>query len=476
MGSSPGTYSSQSRKQKSQRAPFEHRVMAFTMFLVLPGAALSGILIWLQPWSLASKLLLFGVELLACLLLGLALHEHVVRPLQTLANVVGALREEDYSFRARLAIPNDALGELSLEVNALADLMARQRTGAIEAAALLQRVVEEVDIPIFAFDRPNRLRLVNSAGERLLQQRAAQLLGKTATELGLETALGCDNESLVQLASFGDARWFVRRSSFRQQGIPHTLLVLSDVSRALREEERRAWQRLIRVMGHELNNSLAPIKSIAGSLRTRISEANLRTQEQQDFERGLSIIESRAASLNRFLQAYRQLAQTPPPTMRSCSISAIVKRVVALETRAPVTLLAGPEVTIMADPDQLEQMFINLLRNATEAALETTSQENANGSKHAAPRVHLSWELHDQKVVLKIEDNGPGLINPGNVFVPFYTTKPAGSGIGLVLSRQIAEAHGGTLELSNRSDVHGCDVIVTLPMMSYVEALHRNNN
>jgi nitrogen fixation/metabolism regulation signal transduction histidine kinase len=266
---------------------------------------------------------LIGAEFLACLLIGTALLEHIIRPLQTLANVVGALGEEDYSFRARLAIPNDALGELSLEVNALADLLATHRTGAMEATALFQRVVEEVDIPIFAFDPNEKLRLVNSAGQKLLQRSSAQLFGCTAFDLGLQPSISCPNETLVQLHFQSDARWFVRRSSFRQQGVPHTLVVLSDVSRALREEERRAWQRLIRVMGHELNNSLAPIKSIAGTLNTRLSTLAMDSDQRQDFERGLGIIETRAASLNRFLQAYRQLAQMPPPVLRQCSMSGL---------------------------------------------------------------------------------------------------------------------------------------------------------
>src|SRR4051794_38144680 len=330
MGSSPGASGSfRPKKLKRHRAPFERRVNRFAFFLVAPALIVSAILTWQQPWSLGSKLLLLGTELLACFLIGLALHDHVVRPLQTLANVVGALRDEDYSFRARLAVPNDALGELSLEVNALADLLAQHRTGAIEAAALLQRVVEEVEIPIFAFDPAGRLRLLNSAGEKLLQQSSASLLGRTASELRLDNSLSCENETLIQFQFGTGARWFVRRSAFRQQGVPHTLVVLSDVSRALREEERRAWQRLIRVMGHELNNSLAPIKSIAGSLSARISGCDLRAEERQDFERGLSIIESRAESLNRFLQAYRQLAQMPPPAIRECSIDALVKRVAA---------------------------------------------------------------------------------------------------------------------------------------------------
>jgi two-component system nitrogen regulation sensor histidine kinase NtrY len=475
MGSSPGVNDSFQRKtRKPRRAPFERRVTRLSALLAVPGLLVSGVLIWLQSWSMESKLLLLGAELLACLLIGTALHDLIVRPLQTLANVVGALREEDYSFRARLAVPSDALGELSLEVNALADLLAQHRTGALEATALLQRVVQEVEIPIFAFDPAAKLRLVNPAGERLLQQSSARLLGRTASELALQNSLTCENETLVPLGFGSDARWFVRRSSFRQEGLPHTLVVLSDVSRPLREEERRAWQRLIRVMGHELNNSLAPIKSIAGSLSARLPATNLDADQRQDFERGLSIIETRAASLNRFLQAYRQLAQMPPPVLQQCSVSTLAKRVAAVETRVNVTVIAGPDITLMADPDQLEQMLINLLRNAADAVLEpSNSGENSNGSanraRQAGPQILLTWKLAEQEVVITIEDNGPGLMNPSNVFVPFYTTKPAGSGIGLVLSRQISEAHGGSLELANRREERGCTVKVTLPRATPAE-------
>jgi len=457
------------QRRKAKRAPFERRVTRFSMLLVAPGFLVSAILVWLQPWSAESKLLLLGAELLACLLIGIALHDHIIRPLQTLSNVVGALREEDYSFRARLAIANDALGELSLEVNMLADLLAQHRTRVVETTALLQRVVEAVDIPIFAFDAENKLVLLNPAGEKLLQQRSGQLLGRTASELGLLSSLSSENQTLVPTVFNGGGRWFVRRSSFRQRGVPHTLVVLSDVSRALREEERTAWQRLIRVMGHELNNSLAPIISIAGSLNARLSATNLEVAQMEDFERGLSIIEARAASLNRFLQAYRQLAQMPPPVLKQCSLSTLAMRVAALETRVKITVIPGPDITLMADADQIEQMLINLLRNAAEAALgPSVSGENSNGlngstTSDSDPQVVFTWRRTNKDVVLSIEDNGPGLMNPANTFVPFYTTKPGGSGIGLVLSRQISESHRGSLELANRRGQRGCVVEVTLP-------------
>lgn len=473
MGSSPRASEPTHRiPGTSHRSPLGRRIAGFSLLLITPGLVVSGVLIWFQHWSLTAKLGLVSTEALLCFLIGATLRDRIIRPLQTLANVVGALREEDYTVRARIAAPDDALGELSLEVNALADLLAQNRTGALEANALVQRVVEEVEIPIFTFDPAKKVRLVNSAGQRLLQQSSSQLLGRTAAELGLESSLSCENETLVSLSFAGGARWFVRRCAFRQQGIPHTLVVLSDVSRALREEERQAWQRLIRVIGHELNNSLAPIKSIAGSLSARLSATNLDAEQRRDFERGLEIIENRVASLNRFLQAYRRLAQMPPPLLRECSISALVKRVVALEDRVNVIAIPGPEVIITADSDQLEQMLINLLRNAAEAVLESRSSaaEHSNGlgsiAGEARLPIILTWNFDKNNVVLTVEDSGPGLMNPSNAFVPFYTTKPNGSGIGLLLSRQICEAHGGSLGLTNRVGQRGCVATVVLPKTS----------
>lgn len=450
------------QRRRRFRLLYEKRIALFAILAALPGVTFGTILIWTHDWSRDTKISLTGLELFLWVVLTLALLDQIVRPLQTLTNVVGALREEDYSFRARGAAPNDSMGELALEINSLADILTEQRVQTIEATALLRRVVEEIDTPLFTFDPDHVLRLMNAAGERLLQQPAARLLGKTASELELNACFEAPNETLVALPySAPNARWMVRKRSFRQNGVPHTLIVLSDVSRALREEERSAWQKLIRVLGHELNNSLAPIISIAGSLASRLPLEELPEAQNADFQRGLNIIESRTAALHRFLQSYRKLAQMPAPTLTPIELRPLFERVAALETRVKVDISPGAELVLMLDPDLIEQMLINLVRNAVDAALEQA--QSHRGNEAGDPKVTMRWEQFDRRVALMVEDNGIGLLNPSNAFVPFYTTKPGGSGIGLVLSQQIAEAHGGSIELTNRPDARGCRVKVMLP-------------
>ncbi|HTL29196.1 MAG TPA: hypothetical protein VL282_08245, partial [Tepidisphaeraceae bacterium] len=187
-------------------------------------------MIWAMPWTNQTRFSLLGLMLIVTLILIAVLHDQIIRPLQTLTNVVSALREEDYSFRARGAVPNDALGELALEINTLADLLADQRTRTIEATALLRRVVEVIDVPLFAFDPNGLLKLVNSAGEHLLQKPASALLGRSIDQIGMTPILSAANETQIVLSQTPNSRWLIRRSQFRQEGVPHTLLVLSDVS------------------------------------------------------------------------------------------------------------------------------------------------------------------------------------------------------------------------------------------------------
>jgi nitrogen fixation/metabolism regulation signal transduction histidine kinase len=433
------------------------RAWLISLSLALPAFVFAGIFLFERQLDLIPALLLCICLLIYVAFCAAALVDTFVRPLQTLSNVVYSLREGDYAFRARGAGSGDALGELSSEINALADLLQRQRVRSLEATALLARILEVMHAPLFAFDRNDRLRLVNSAGMKILDRPQARCMDRTATELGLNHLLAAPDESMH---AFGDTyrRWLLRKASFRQDGAPHVLLVLADVSVPLQEEERAAWTRLIRVLGHELSNSLAPIKSIAGSLRARVDAFQDSGPTSADFRRGLGIIEGRADSLHRFVQSYRMLAQLPPPRLQLFSLGPLVERVALLNQRVVVRLEPGPAVVLNADPDQLEQMLINLLANAADASL-------ANGSQ----AVYVSWALAGSNVQIVIEDEGLGIANPENLFVPFYTTKAAGSGIGLALAQQIARGHGGEVALANREDGAGARAIARLPFSSMVE-------
>jgi nitrogen fixation/metabolism regulation signal transduction histidine kinase len=428
------------------------RAWLFCFLLVLPTLLFFGILIWRERISTTPAILLLICLLIYLLLISGSLIEGMMRPLQTLSNVVSSLREGDYSFRARGASSADAFGELASEINALADLLQKQRVRSLEATALLARILEVMHAPLFAFDRDESLQLVNNAGAQLLGRPLARCFGHSARELGLDSLLISGDQTIH---SFGakPTRWLLRKAQFRQDGVPHTLLLLADVSQPLQEEEQVAWKRLIRVLGHELSNSLAPIKSIAGSLLARAENIASGDDTVRDFRRGLGVIEGRADALHRFVQSYRLLAQLPPPHLKTVQAGPLLERVALLEQRVPVQLDPGPPVVLNADPDQLEQMFINLLTNAVDASL-------ANGAKP----VRIGWRVAESNLVVGIEDSGLGIANAENLFVPFYTTKPKGSGVGLALAQQIARAHGGEIRLVNREDGPGARAIIHLPI------------
>jgi two-component system, NtrC family, nitrogen regulation sensor histidine kinase NtrY len=431
---------------------YERRILLLALAAGLGSTAVAVILLWTDGYSSKVQWTLTVLMVLAWLSFGFSAQNRVIFPMRTLSNLLAALREGDFSIRARGASRNDVLGEVLREVNALGETLRQQRLGALEATALLRKVMEEIDVAVYAFDGLGLLRLVNRAGERILNQPAEALLGSTAAELGLSECLDGETPRIVQIAFPGKSgRWEIHRGSFREGGLPHQLLVISDLSRALREEERQAWQRLIRVLGHELNNSLAPIKSVAENLGSMLGRRDRASDWQEDMRAGLNVIAARTDGLARFMNAYARLAKLPPPVFQTMEVGTWVRRVVGLEPRLQIQLEVGPEVRIQADPDQLEQLLINLLHNAVDAALETGGG------------VRVGWERQDSYVEVWVEDDGPGIPNSANLFVPFFTTKPSGSGIGLVLSRQIAEAHGGSLLLENRSSHHGAEARLRLP-------------
>jgi two-component system nitrogen regulation sensor histidine kinase NtrY len=430
----------------------DRRIVLLAAAAAFPAVTVALGILWTGEYSPKVRWTLTVLIVLSWLLFTQALRERVVRPLQTVSNLLAAMREEDFSIRARGARLDDPLGEVLLEVNALAETLRQQRLGALEATALLSKVMAEIEVAVFAFDDEGRLRLINRFGEKLLGQPEPRLRGRRAEEVGLGAFLDQPASGILD-ASFpgGAGRWEVRQSTFRQGGVPHRLLVLADVSRPLREEERQAWQRLIRVLGHELNNSLAPIQSIAGSLQRLATEPQPPADWREDLRQGLSVIASRAEALSRFTNAYARLARLPAPSLQPVPVEPLLQRVASLETRLPVGVTPGPSVTVPADPDQLEQLLINLVRNAADAALETRGG------------VAVGWRRAGTQLEIWVADDGHGLPNTTNLFVPFFTTKSGGSGIGLVLSRQIAEAHGGTLTLENRSGHHGCIARLRLP-------------
>lgn len=437
------------------------RIRLYAFLIGLPGAALSFYFLWGGDYT--PKVRWTFTILIGILWYGFAfaLQERVIMPLQTLSNLLSALREGDYSIRGSAARFDDTLGDVVREVNMLSSTLRKERLGAIEASALLRTVMAEIDIAVFAFDSNRTLRLVNKAGEKLLNKSTEQLIGKTADELNMSDCLDCESVRILQ-RSFpgGIGRFGLRRNVFREGGKPHQLLVIADLSLALREEERLAWQRIIRVMGHELNNSLTPIKSIAGSLENLITKAtkpddwpsDLNADLKDDLKRGLSIIAARAESLNRFVSAYSQLAKLPPPNLADLDVAAWVRRTATMETRENIEILPGPNAIIRGDSDQLEQVLINLIRNAVEAS-------NGGGGV-----VSVRWSVQNEFIDVIVEDDGPGLSNTTNLFVPFFTTKPGGSGIGLAISRQIVENHGGALTLENKMKGIGVEARLRLPL------------
>ncbi len=430
------------------------RLLLLALLAGFPGSAIALYVLWADGYS--SKVFWTLAFLIVSIWLAAAfsVRENVAGPLRTIANLLEAMRKGDFSIRARGAGGNDALAEVTRQVNAMGDTLHSQRLGALEATTLLRKVMEEIDVGIFAFDERNRLKLVNQAGARLLSQPAERLLDRDANALGLFDCLeGGLSRTVQRTFPRGPGRWGISRSAFREGGKPHQMLVITDLTRALREEELQAWQRLVRVLGHELNNSLTPIKSIAGSLESLAKRDPLPADWRDDMTRGLSVIANRSEALGRFTGAYAKLAKLPHPVMAEVNVQRWVERVARFETRLVIGIEPGPDITIQADGDQLDQLLINLLRNAVEASIET-------GSKSAT----IAWSRINIGLELLVKDEGPGLSGTANLFVPFFTTKPGGSGIGLVLCRQIAEAHGGQLTLESRRDRGGCVAHLVLPI------------
>jgi nitrogen fixation/metabolism regulation signal transduction histidine kinase len=432
--------------------PFQARIAVLTLAGGLP-ALLTAFLL-LRDAPIADSVLRLLVVILVGAWLGfaIAVHKATVEPLRSIANLLEALRGGDYAIRGRHGRKGDALGDIVLESNRLGATLRSQRFEAMESSALLNKVLAEVDVAVFAFDGEERLRLVNRAAGALLRRHPDALIGLTAAEVGLDRLIEGPPVSSESHTFPGRAgRWQVMRELFHEGGLPFRLLVVTDLSQALRDEERRAWRRLIRVIWHELNNSLAPIKSVIETSRDALAAGSPDKAEREELAHNLALVAERAESLRRFLSRYSELARMPEPTVADWDAATILRQVAAVQPAGKVQFAAADGLALRGDADQIQQALINLVRNAVEATPEG-----------GAP-VELRAVRGKDNVAFEVEDSGPGVANPDNLFVPFFTTKPGGSGIGLVLARQVAEAHGGTLTLKNRDDASGCLARLVIP-------------
>jgi len=460
-------------KPKHSKLTHDRHVLLGTLLAGLPGVLVTMGFLWLDENQSANMRWTFTLIVVGCWLgFSFSVQNRVVRSLQTMANLLSAVREGDFSIRARGANRDDPHGDVMTEINSIGSILQAQRLGAIEATALLRTVMEEIDVAIFAFDGDGVLRLVNRAGQELLASPAEKILGRSALEIGLGECIEGPATGVLQRTSFpgGSGRWGMRRTQFREGGLPHEMVVVADLSEALREEEVKAWQRLVRVLGHELNNSLAPIKSIAGTLDYTLGRPIDQRPEdwETDMRGGLEIIAKRADGLGRFLNAYSRLAKLPKPQRAPCEVRPLIHQVVQLELRQAVEVEDGPDVVVSCDGAQIEQVLINLIKNAVDANMESLEEDEGSlDSVEGVPppgKVTITWAQEDDDVLFRIADEGPGIGKATSLFVPFFTTKPTGSGIGLVLCRQIAENHGGVINLENREDRPGCVALLRLPV------------
>jgi nitrogen fixation/metabolism regulation signal transduction histidine kinase len=376
-------------------------------------------------------------------------YRRAARDSRQIAALLLGLREGDFSLRA--STMRGARGTAFAAVNALADQLRGDRQAGIESDALLGKLLGALNLAIIIRGPRGTITGGNAAAAALLGVADADhLIGLVPAALGIGDWLDASGPTRFETAlPGGPGPWEVRRVRFRRGGRPHDLILATDISVVLREEERRVWRGLIRVLSHETGNSLGPIQATAQSLAAQLDRAEIGA-----LRAGLTLIERRARSLAGFIGRYAELARLPPPRPEHTELTHLLRRVAALETGTDIRLQLGSPVEIMLDATQMEQALINLLRNAADAARETGGG------------VSLALTVRDGEVEITIEDDGPGLPRTENLFVPGFTTKPGGSGIGLVLAREIIEAHGGKLQLANRNKSRGATAKIILPRSS----------
>jgi len=383
------------------------------------------------------------------------IHQISAYQFRSICNLLDAMIQGDYSLRARTSEGDTALNELVDSVNSLAQRLTKQRTESVESQFLLQTVIKHIDVATIALNDNNEFAFINPAAENLLGLAVnnKEITSSDQLEQLKHLERGC---SKVMNLTFNkqQGKFNVHMEEFREEGKQHKLLFLTDVSRLLRVEERNAWQSLVRVISHEINNSLAPIASISETLKRMMSKQQNIEMHKENLVDGLSIIAQRANNLTNFVNSYKQIAQLPEPKKSKTNIRELINKVIPLYQNNNIHIIPSDDVSLLIDPVQIEHVLINLIKNAIESVNTTKNDGN----------IEISWKLEQRKFQLFISDQGAGISNESNLFVPFYTTKKQGSGIGLVLCRQILEVHNGQLSLKNKTNETGCLATIDLPI------------
>lgn len=386
---------------------------------------------------------------------------------RTLANLIESMIDGDYSLRGRLK-SNQAFQELLILINNLSDTLAQHKLAVKESRVLLELIVDQMDAMVLATDANGNLVMANNSAQQLLLNGAEKFEGIALNSfvLGAQLAQAFpgiidfkhqprtinSKQAAEQPALEGE--YFLYKEKFFSAGQSHQLYLLTNAERLLMEKERNAWQSLLRVLSHEINNSLTPISTISQSIEKKLLSNldNKRTIEPESLLDGINIINERADTLSEFIASYSQLAHLPKPLFSTFNLYDMLNKLTLLFPQCEFTIDKSIDIQLTVDKKQLEQVFINLFKNAIDAM-----------SSFEQKLIVITYRQDSQWQQIMITDCGSGVANVENLFVPFYTTKPNGSGIGLALCRQIMFGHNGQIKLTNNINKPGIEVRLSLP-------------
>jgi two-component system nitrogen regulation sensor histidine kinase NtrY len=439
------------RKQKN-----DHSLLA--LFLCLPCLVITSISLYIA--SVSAYLIAFILIVLSLIAVFIVVisQQRSQQQIRTLGNILESMIEGDYSLRGREQ-DNKAFQELLILVNNLADTLALSKIEAKESRQLLERIMQQMDAMVLAVNEQGRIVMANDSAQKLLQIDMSQQAHLLFTSLAIGKIISEAQSGIIdfeQLQLRGEH--FLFKEYFLSEGKQHQLFLITSAQRLLLEKERKSWQSLLRVLSHEMNNSLTPISSISQSMRTKLQDEN-KALNRDSLLTGIDIINERACSLSSFIASYSQLSHLPDPNKSTFILQGFINNCAVLFSDCsilfPDEYIELDNVSINVDKAQLEQVFINLFKNAKEA------MEGVNESEDKVIEVFCT--TNDKYFHIHICDSGHGIANKDNLFVPFYSTKPKGSGIGLTLCKQILFNHGGLLTLTNRKDTRGAEAVISLP-------------